>query len=209
MKTIIWDVDDVLNDLMRDWFVRSWLPSHPGALPAYPGISENPPDRILGCERADYLRSLDEFRQTDFAGLSPDPDVAKWFGSHGHLCRHLALTAVPLSAAPASAAWVLQHFGRWIRSFNVVPSPRENDGSPPAYFKTKKDFLGWLGQPDVILVDDSEAHISEARSIGITGFLMPRPWNSNPETIPQTLDRLTSLLREEGAVTAPFHEPLP
>ena len=30
MKTIAWDVDDVLNDCMRTWFERTWLPAHPG-----------------------------------------------------------------------------------------------------------------------------------------------------------------------------------
>ena len=29
MKTIVWDVDDVLNDLMRDWLTQWWMPAHP------------------------------------------------------------------------------------------------------------------------------------------------------------------------------------
>ena len=30
MLTIVWDIDDVLNDLMRDWFTESWLPHASG-----------------------------------------------------------------------------------------------------------------------------------------------------------------------------------
>ena len=29
MLTIVWDVDDVLNDLMHAWFKHSWLADHP------------------------------------------------------------------------------------------------------------------------------------------------------------------------------------
>ena len=92
-------MDDVLNDLMRDWFEWCWRPAHAGTGIRYEDIAENPPDQVLGISRADYLRSLDEFRRAEFERLRPVPDVAAWFGRHGHKCRHLALTAVPLGKA--------------------------------------------------------------------------------------------------------------
>ncbi len=196
MKTIVWDVDDVLNDLMRDWFESCWRPSHADTRIRYEDITENPPDRVLGISRADYLLSLDEFRRTELARLCSVSDVAAWFGSHGHKCRHLALTAVPLAAAPASASWVLQHFGRWIRSFNVVPSLRGYEQAPTNCFSTKKEFFQWLDRRGLIFVDDSEANISMALDLGISALLMPRPWNSSAKTISDTLDHLGRILEE-------------
>lgn len=194
MKTIVWDVDDVLNDLMRDWFESCWFPSHAGTEIRYADIAENPPDQVLGISRADYLCSLDEFRREGFAHLSPVPEVAAWFGGHGHKCRHLALTAVPLAAAPDSASWVLEHFGRWIRSFNVVPSLRGNQPAPANCFATKKEFLQWLDREELVFIDDSEANIAAALDLGIPALLMPRPWNSSTKTISDTLDQLTLIL---------------
>ena len=196
MKTIVWDVDDVLNDLMRDWFESCWRPSHAGTGIRYEDIAENPPDRVLGMSRADYLRSLDEFRRAELAHQRPVADVAAWFGSHGHKCRHLALTAVPLAAAPDSASWVLQHFGQWIRSFNVVPSLRGNEPALANCFLSKKEFFQWLGCRDLIFVDDSEANIAMAQDLGISTLLMPRPWNSGTKTISATLDHLSRILEE-------------
>ena len=45
MKTVIWDVDDVLNDLMRCWFEKSWLLSHPECTLTYEDLTQNPPSK--------------------------------------------------------------------------------------------------------------------------------------------------------------------
>src|SRR5579871_3024689 len=123
--TIVWDVDDVLNDLMRVWFEEEWRPKHPGCVLDYEGILDNPPHTLLGVDLADYQRSLDSFRLSGvYSKLKPGPEVRDWFVRRGHDFHHLALTATPLACASVSAEWVFRNFGKWIRSFQFIPSPR-------------------------------------------------------------------------------------
>ena len=192
MKTIAWDVDDVLNDLMRTWFERCWLPSHPDCPISHNQISENPPHALLGVSKSEYLASLDDFRLSEIAReMVPVPEVLAWFHQHGEHFRHIALTATPLCAAPASAAWVMRHFGRWIRSFHMVPSPRQGE-QIPVYDESKEDFLRWWGRVD-ILVDDNPLNVASAQALGIQAILIPRPWNQSQLTLAEALDVLTSL----------------
>ena len=194
MKTIAWDVDDVLNDLMREWFERQWLPSHPDCTVRYENISENPPDRLLGISKFEYLSSLDDYRLSEAAKtISPIPDVFAWFNDHGQYARHLALTATPLRAASVSAAWVMRHFGTWIRTFHVVCSPRPGEVIP-AYDTSKEDFLRWWGKIDV-LVEDNPSNIAAAQRLGINTVLISRPWNQGKLTLSQSLDILATLIR--------------
>ena len=59
LKTIAWDVDDVLNNLMRAWFEEKWLIDHPECNLLYEGLTENPPHRLLETNVDNYLKSLD------------------------------------------------------------------------------------------------------------------------------------------------------
>ena len=175
MLTIAWDVDDVLNDLMRSWFSEAWLPAHPACALRYEELRANPPAALLGVSGEEYLDSLDRFREARYAELAPLPEAEAWFERNGDRYRHIALTGVPLAAAPLSAAWVMRHFGRWMRSFHFVPSPRAGQAIP-AYDASKRDFLRWWGKADA-LVDDSPANVDAAREAGVRALLMPRPWN--------------------------------
>jgi len=143
--TIVWDVDDVLNDLMHQWFRLAWMLEHPECSIEYSGLNENPPFTVLGVTCAEYLASIDLFRATE-AGihLAPNPELLEWFSKYGDKFRHIALTARPLETAPDVAAWVMRHFGAWIRCFGVVPS-RPTEGVPE-YDKSKGEFLRWLGK---------------------------------------------------------------
>ena len=196
MKTIVWDVDDVLNDLMRDWLTQWWMPAHPETKIDYEKIAENPPHRILNIRREEYLQSLDAFRLAEGANMQPVPEALDWFRNHGHRFRHIALTAVPLFAADISAAWVMKHFGEWIRSFNVIPSARENDSSP-VYDQTKADYLKWWGRAD-IFVDDNTENIEGAAAIGIQTVMMPRPWNRNLHSIADAFELVGKVVKREN-----------
>jgi len=192
MLTIAWDVDDVLNDLMRAWFEQEWLPGHPGCTLQYSSITENPPDRILGVARREYLESLDRFRlSSDARFLQPLPEVIDWFRQHGHLFRHMALTATPFRSAHLAAEWVIRHYGTWIRSFHFVPSVREDQPALP-YDRTKEDFLRRCEKVD-LFIDDNPTHIEAARRAGICALTMPRPWNREKQTINGMLNVLASL----------------
>ncbi|MEQ1885361.1 MAG: hypothetical protein ABL967_09890 [Bryobacteraceae bacterium] len=192
MLTIVWDVDDVLNDLMRSWWQWSWLPSHPDIRVRYEDLFENPPHRILGIAESEYLESLDEFRLSARAAeMIPNADVVDWFRANGHMFRHIALTARPTHTIPNIAQWVFRHFGAHIRLFGFVPG--RSLKPEPVYDHNKAEFLEWLHLGDV-LVDDSETNVREARRLGLQGIVYPRPWNEGrgkkPGDVLQTLHEI-------------------
>lgn len=175
MKTIVWDVDDVLNNFMEEWFEKQWLKTHPECKVIFHDLVENPPHKRLGITLSDYRNSLDEFRKNYGSQFKPVPEVLDWFIKNGHNYRHIALTAVPIAFSNISASWVFTYFGRWIRSFNVVPSPRDTDPDF-TYDISKKEYLQWLGKGD-ILVDDNLININDAASLGLEVIIFPKPWN--------------------------------
>lgn len=186
MVTIAWDIDDVLNELMRFWFQEKWIAEHPKVRLKYDEIKENPPHRLLGVSKEEYLTSLDEFRLSiQYRKMQPNPLVKDWFLHYGKFFRHIAITSVPIHAAYVSAEWVLRHFGIWIRTFHFVPSVRKGL-KVPEYDKNKKDFLRWLSKAG-IFIDDNEANIQDCRNLGIRGILFPQPWNRSKLTIAETL----------------------
>ncbi len=191
MRTIVWDVDDVLNDLMLQWFERGWKQEHPEATVAYGDLRENPPHLSLGATREEYQGSLDAFRKTD-AGvhLTPNAEVLRWFQTHGGNFRHVALTARPLETAPDVAAWVMRHFGQWIRCFGIVPT-RTVEGTP-VYDRSKGEYLRWLGKGD-LLIDDTPENLRHAEAIGIKTLAWPQPWNDAHWSSSEILQQLTEM----------------
>lgn len=195
MKTIVWDVDDVLNDLMRVWLEKKWLPDHPDCKVGYEDIIANPPEKILQAPRAEYEQSLDAFRCCPgYLEMKPNQEVLTWFKEYGPKARHLVLTAVPLIRADISAAWVTKNFGTWIRSFNFVPSKRKANPIPE-YDQTKQDFLKWFGKADVF-VEDTEKNIVGLEDLGIKPFLISRPWNKSEKTMTEVLAQITKVIEE-------------
>ena len=188
MQTIVWDVDDVLNDLMHAWFTSAWQPAHPGSPLRYQDLHDNPPYRSLGIARAEYLASLDAFRISPQARLlAPNPAVLAWLRQYGARFRHVALTARPLESAPAAAEWLFRHFGEYFRCFGVVPS--RPDARTPLYDRDKGGFLEWLGRAD-LFVDDSAENIALAQKAGVRAILYPQPWNGSPHSVAAVLDQL-------------------
>lgn len=197
MKTIAWDVDDVLNDLMLMWFEQKWIKENVNCKVRYEELVENPPHRLLGVGLNDYLDSLDEYRLSSaYQQMVPVKEVMEWFVGFGNKFRHIALTAVPLVASSASAQWVFKHFGTWIRTFHFVPSKREGQ-SIPKYDSNKSAFLKWISKVDVF-IDDSPANIDAVEGMGIKCILWPRPWNKSKLTIQETLILLEKSLSREG-----------
>ncbi len=192
MKTIVWDVDDVLNDLMRSWFEEKWLVDHPGCGVRYEELVENTPHRLLGVGVDEYLKSLDKYRLSPSCeDKRPVKEVEEWFLEYGSSYRHVCLTAVPLVAAPTSARWVFRHFGKWIRTFHFTPSMRE--GRAPEYDRDKAAFLRWVGKVDV-MVDDRIENVEAAEGMGIRCLLMPRPWNRARGSVAGMLAALNNCL---------------
>lgn len=173
MITIVWDIDDVLNNLMAAWFERGWLPSHGDCRLRFQDIVENPPDRVLGISRQEYLSSLDEFRAGGERVLEPNATILDWLKSKGRNYRHFALTARPLASVPGQTEWLFHHFGAFVRGYGVVPS---RPGADEPYDRNKADYLSWMSVGDVF-VDDNEENVRAAVELGLTGILYPQPWN--------------------------------
>lgn len=191
--TLVWDIDDVLNRLTHEWLEHGWRAEHPGCRVSYEELSANPPHHALGVPLKAYLDSLDAFRESPRGlNLSPTPETVDWFSRHGDRFRHIALTARPMASAPAAAEWVVRHYGRWIRAFGFVPSPRPDELLPP-YASTKGEWLRWIGTGDV-LIDDSLANLADARAEGLLTFAPPQPWNGQSGSLSSVLEQLTAAL---------------
>jgi FMN phosphatase YigB (HAD superfamily) len=189
MLTIVWDVDDVLNNLMGTWLEEAWRPAHPACTVAYSQLRANPPHEVLGVAKSEYLASLDAFRDSGRAhSLTPDPAILDWLTAHGQIYRHMALTARPLASAGSAADWVFRHFGNYIRCYGVVPS--RLDPAAPQYDRDKAEFLRWFGEAD-FFVDDSEENVAAVRTLGVNGIVFPQPWNQAARTVEETLRLLT------------------
>jgi phosphoglycolate phosphatase-like HAD superfamily hydrolase len=204
MKTIVWDLDDVLNHFTESWFAQAWQAEHPECSASFDQLCSNPPLEQLHAPLAEYLDSLDRFRLSAAAAkLAPDPAVLAWFQSQGGQFRHHVLTARPVKTVGPAAAWVFNHFGRWVRDFHFVPSPRPNE-SLPAYDADKAAVLARLGAVD-FFIDDSPHNVAAAAIQGIRSFLFPQPWNRAELSIPQILAALSPDSPPDCPVPVRFH----
>jgi hypothetical protein len=190
MKTIVWDIDDVLNDLTRAWFETEWLPKHPVCRLGYEALNANPPHELLGVSESEYLQSLDRFRWSpQAASREPDQALVRWFRGCGDQYRHIALTARPTQTVFPALQWLLRHFGAWFQTFGFVPSrrPGQTSGQPE---RTKGDYLAWLGRAD-IFIDDHPEHCRAAQQLGIRSFLVAQPWNESRSTLGDILESMS------------------
>jgi phosphoglycolate phosphatase-like HAD superfamily hydrolase len=193
MKTIVWDVDDVLNELMFCWFKDCYQKEHSNSSLTFDKLVGNPPHAILNISREEYLISLDQYRMSDKGRtLPPNRHVLTWFQKDGHKYRHIALTARPRRTLPLLAEWVFRHYGDWIRTLAFVPSARSGE-SLPVYDSSKADYLVWL-EKVVLFIDDSEENIQTVQKAGIKSLLYPRPWNKSPLDVDQFFKQLAMLV---------------
>jgi hypothetical protein len=191
MRTIVWDVDDVLNGFTREWLAREWLPQHPGCALGYCDLKHNPPHELLGVALDEYRDSIDRFRDSPAGrALEPVTEVRAWFEKHGARFRHVALTARPLAGAAPAAEWVFTHFGQWIRAFGFVPSHRSGVHALE-YDRTKAAWLEWMRCGD-IFVDDNPANLSGVAALGISTVTIPQPWNNDAGSLGDALLRLAA-----------------
>lgn len=202
MKTIVWDLDDVLNDLMRAWLTLAWNGEHPESRIRFEELKSNPPLKELNASPAEYLASLDRFRLSPAGdNLRPNPVLYHWLEQYGHKFHHHVLTARPLSCVPGAAHWIFEHFGRWFRHFHFVPSLRAGENLP-AYERSKGEVLQRLRCADYF-IDDSVENVQEASELGICSYLFPQPWNQAPFSIEEILNDLKHGLNSETSTSNP------
>ena len=195
---LVWDVDDVLNELLRLWL--SVENAGTGRDIPFSALTENPPDRILGISRREYLDSLDAYRAGDHYRQPPREEIMAFFRMHGARFRHLVLSAVPIRFSGRSADWVLTHFGPWIQNCLFVPSPRQDFPLQSQLFSSKAEAMAWIGR-GAVLIDDSPLHVNETMKTGASGLLFPAPWNEN-NSLPVGifLDRIAQLNSGEMSI---------
>ena len=190
MKTIVWDVDDVLNDLTYSWFQEYRNVRQPNSTLKYQDLTQNPPHKILGITINEYLSSLDNFRNSEKGrNLKPNQQILDWLRKNGAKFRHIALTMRSRQTISSLAEWIFHHFGDWIHTFSFIPANREGE-KLPVYDKCKTDFLMWLGKVNYF-IDDSAKNVEDAKEIGITAFLFPQPWNNSPLSVKQILEEIS------------------
>jgi len=194
IRVIVWDLDDVLNNFTEAWLKLGWQVEHPDCLVAFGELRSNPPVAELNTTQAEFLASLDRFRVSELAQkILPHPALLDWFGRQGDQFRHHILTARPVRTVAPAATWVFQHFGRWVRDFHFVPSPRSGEILPD-YETSKSEVLARLGQVD-FFVDDSPQNVSAAAMLGIQALTFPQPWNGAKMTVPEILARISQEAR--------------
>lgn len=193
MKTIIWDIDDVLNNLTETWFTGCFLPTNSACGLSYADLSDNPPCSSLQISMQDYLASIDAYRSVADSEMEPRWTILDWLWHNGAAYRHVALTSRPLSAVSSASYWVFRHLGSYVRTVAVAPKPIPRE--VPQFDRDKISYLRWLGH-FTVLVDDDINVVGAARRAGLRAVLFPQPWNQCRDTVDQCLGKLSALLSQ-------------
>ena len=189
---IIWDIDDVLNNLMDSW-LTTWQQEPNSDAISFSELTENPLHKILGIDLETYHISLDTFRNSEKAKkLKPNRSLLKWFSEYGSRHNHIALTARPLNTMSNQAWWTYQNFGESIHTVAVVPTLR--DPKTRQTFKNKAEYIGWLDKGD-IFVDDNTENVAEVTKLGLKSFLFPQPWNKNRQSEAEFIEEFSKELQ--------------
>ena len=189
---LLWDIDDVLNDLMSLFAATVAQKLKPGVKAAE--LKSNPPLEALDCTLETYLAALDECRENFLFGSLPKEEVRTFLRIRGGHFRSAALSSCPMNMAPRSAAWVLRHFGSWIQGVLFVPSPRKKIVIESFLYRSKAEAVCELGG---ILIDDAPANVEAVRKAGGRALCFPAPWNENRN---MSYDEFFTLLLKETGV---------
>ncbi len=197
MYTIIWDIDDTLNEYIYRWFIWYKFNNSLCNIDRYEDITINPPYNLLNITKERYLISIDKYKEESYYILKPKEEIFKWFEEYGYKAEHIVLTSSPIESANISSNWVFKHFGNWIRSFNIVPSKRRNVYHIE-YHKNKAHFIKELNKEKIIFIDDNEKNIKEVEKLklGIDTFCVKQPWNTGI-SIKKILKELTKRISED------------
>lgn len=170
----LWDIDDVLNDLVQLCINTTAQCLAPGI--SFDQIYNNPPLEELNCTPADYMKILDECREQYLFQQPPKREVLDFFESCGNRFHALTLSSAPMDLAPRASEWVLRHFGRWIQGTIFVPSPRKHIPAGSVLFASKAEAVNKLNG---ILIDDMPINVEAVRHAGGRAIYFPAPWNEN------------------------------
>ena len=189
---IIWDIDDVLNNLMDSW-LTAWQQEANNYAIKFFELTENPPHKIMGIDLETYYKLLDTFRNSEKAKeMKPNQSLLNWFCKYGSHHDHIALTARPLNTMSNQAWWTYQNFGKWIHTLAVVPSLRDTANN--LKFRNKAEYIAWFNKGD-IFVDDNTENVKAVAKLGLNSFLFPQPWNQNNQSEAEFIEKFTKELQ--------------
>ena len=171
---LIWDIDDVLNELTALCIETTAQKLKPGI--KLEQLADNPPLKELECSLGEYRRILDECRDQYLYSRPPIPEVLEFFQEWGTHFRSVTLSSCPMHMASRSAEWVLRHLGTWIQGTIFVPSPRKHIPVGSALFASKAEAVLALGGT---LIDDMPINVERVREAGGEALYFPAPWNEN------------------------------
>lgn len=190
MKTICWDVDNVLNNLIEEWLIYYKYVN----LGKYDHIKFNQLLHYnlynsLNITEKEFIESLDYFTINYYKTLKPNKVILNWFTLYGHLTHNIVLTAFPLRYIEISAQWVLKYYGQWIRSYAFTPLEIREDTI--IYDKTKSDYINRMGNID-IFIEDSEKNILNSQATN--NLILKRPWNNSEMDEIRLLKEINNLI---------------
>jgi 5'(3')-deoxyribonucleotidase len=195
MKTIVWDVDEVLNNLVIEW-LEYWKVLFPDCKITYDQITNYSLKKVLNAPSNEILQSIDDFKFLGFfTDLKPNQKILKWFEEYGKYFHHIALTSCSLRTSHISASWVYENFGRWIRSFHCIPSSREGK-EDIIYDINKAEYIKRIEDVD-IFIDDCPENCEKVQDLyhGIKIFTPKKPWNTGTGIdIEEILREITKLI---------------
>ena len=82
MVTIVWDVDDVLNDLMYQWFTHCWLRG-PGCKLSFEELNANPPTRFSAFRARTTLILLTDSAEPKSNSICARMESLSWLRGYG------------------------------------------------------------------------------------------------------------------------------
>lgn len=192
-RLLLWDIDDVLNDLERLCIETTAQRLKPGL--KFENVKNNPPLPELECSLDQYREILDECRDKYLYEQLPRREVLEFFQKNGDSFRSMTLSSAPMALAPRSAEWVLRHFGSWIQGTVFVPSPRKTFTIGSPLFSSKAEAVTALGG---ILIDDMPINVEAVRKAGGEALYFPAPWNENKDlSLREFFDILTERVLEQ------------
>jgi len=194
----VWDVDDVLNPLMRDWLEYQKQLGSVCSKFEYADLINPDFSETLGWPRQKFLFALDEFRLKFQRRLEPNKLIKNWFRQNQAMnVKHVALTATPRTVSDVSRDWVSQNFGEFVDDFHLAPSARDTDLLPR---KRKQDFYMEFKAEyrEVIAIDDRPDNLNDARDAGISILCWPQPWNGSLLDSESTLKELSKMIIERS-----------
>lgn len=176
MKTIIWDVDDTLNNFRFDWFLhnKEELKKIDHDI-SYDYFNIKNPYNILNDNKDTFIKSLKDFKNYNHFKITVNKEIYNWFYKYGKNYNHIILTKCSKDYFEFAVNFVNKYFGKWIQSYNYISGNKKDNLNE---FLTKAEFIKKYFKEIKYFIDDSEKNCKQVEELGIKTFCPKQPWNN-------------------------------